>query len=184
MKPKPIVPSRNFTTSDYSIRKSLSYCSALSKILQLNPQVAKQAPSNSSTKPPVMGSGKENTGPLLPVIAQLPQAIRLLNTCIHRSHAEPAQTLKQHNSFRNSTRVNSVAKADPAATSIQNDKIVEQTSNLDQNIELSAAPTTSEDALMAAKTDEQNEKKEQAEAKPETETEEGTPIHRAQNHCA
>jgi hypothetical protein len=39
--------------------------------------------------------------------------------------------------------------------------------------------------MMAAKTDEQNEEKEEAaEAKPETETEEGTTIDRAQNHCA
>jgi hypothetical protein len=60
-------------------------------------RIPSMALNNCSTKPPVMASGKKNTGPLLPVIAQLPQPIRLLNTCIHRSHAEPAQTLKQHN---------------------------------------------------------------------------------------
>ncbi|KAG9652278.1 hypothetical protein KCU64_g8416, partial [Aureobasidium melanogenum] len=70
-------------------------------------------------------------------------------------------------------KVTPTAEADPAATSIQNDKTVEQTSNPDQTTELSAAPTTSEDAVMAeAKTEEQNEKKEEAtEAKPETKTE-------------
>ncbi|KAI4723125.1 hypothetical protein E4T48_00675 [Aureobasidium sp. EXF-10727] len=83
-------------------------------------------------------------------------------------------------------KVTPTAEADPAATSIQNDKTVEQTSNPDQTTELSAAPTTSEDAVMAeAKTEEQNEKKEEtAEAKPETKTEEGTTIHRAQSTCA
>jgi sorbitol-specific phosphotransferase system component IIBC len=71
-------------------------------------------------------------------------------------------------------KVSPPAEADPAATSIQNDKTVEQTSNPDQTTELSAAPTTSEDAAKAEeKTAEQNDKKEEKSNEQDVKMDEG-----------
>ena len=54
--------------------------------------------------------------------------------------------------------VQPTAEPDPSATSIQNDKTVEQTANPDSTTELSAAPTTSDDVKKAEeKTEEQKE---------------------------